>query len=113
MGGPGILFWSWHRLGYQRGVKTDKAMTFNSPQADALFETYRDQWVEHLEGNQPDLEYQISLIDGEIAQLFCQNYGQDNRKRIKTGLLIVELIERQILDEATYLAKQQLEDQGL
>lgn len=73
------------------------------------WEQYLDNEIEYLEKNQPELEYQISLIDGILAQIFCVNYGTSQRARIRTGLLLVEAIERQILEEATYQAQQRAE----
>ena len=73
------------------------------------WEQYLDTEIEHIEANQPDLEYQVSLIDDEIGQIFAINYGSSTQARIRTGLLIVEAIERQILVEATYRAKERCE----
>ena len=82
---------------------------YEDPPDIELWETYLDMEREHIEVNQADLEYQISLIDDEIGQIFAINYGSSTQARIRTGLLIVEAIERQILEEVTYRAKQRAE----
>ena len=61
---------------------------------------------DHIRTNQPDLEYQISLIDGEIAQIFAINH----KDRDKCGRLIMQCIENQITKEARYLAEQAMEE---
>ena len=56
----------------------------------------------HLKNNQPDLEYQFSLIDGELAQI----YSMHHKMRVKCGLLLMTQIEQQIMKEAVYQAEQ-------
>jgi len=71
-----------------------------------LLDEITRQEINHLSNNQPDLEYQISLIDGELAQIFTVNHK--NRRTCER--LLYQQIEEQIRLEAVYQAKQRVED---
>ena len=60
----------------------------------------------HIKINQPDLEYCISLIDGELAQIYALNHS----KRALCGHMLMQQIEQAIREEAAYRAQQRLEE---
>ena len=62
--------------------------------------------IDHIRVNQPDLEYCISLIDGELAQIYALNHG----KRALCGHMIMQQVEESIRNEAVYRAQQRIED---
>ena len=64
------------------------------------------QEIDHINVNQPDLEYCISLIDGELAQIYAINH----RERAKCGHLLMQQIEEAVKNEAEYRANQRIED---
>ena len=69
------------------------------------WETHFDNEYEHIQKNSTELEYQLSLINDELADIYAINF----RDRIKCGQLLMQAIENQIREEATYLAKQRAE----
>ena len=54
--------------------------------------------IDHIKVNQPDLEYVISLIDGEIAQLYALHHRSPNT----CGHLIMHQIDEAIRQEGEY-----------
>ncbi len=56
---------------------------------------------DHIRVNQPDLEYCISLIDGELAQIYAINH----KDRKKCGHLLMQQIELAVRQEAIYQAQ--------
>jgi hypothetical protein len=62
--------------------------------------------IDHIRVNQPDLEYCISLIDGELAQIYALNHGN----RALCGLKIMQRIEQAVREEAAYRAQQRVEE---
>ena len=67
---------------------------------------------EHIIRQQPEVQFQLSLVDDTLANLIVMHWHPTNQdKRARLGLLLLQQIEAQIVSEAAYRANEKLEDQ--
>ena len=66
---------------------------------------YIEQELEHMQVNSSECEAPISLINSDIARLWCLHRGTP-----EFGQLVDQMIDMEVLKEATYRGEQKHEE---
>ena len=69
---------------------------------------YIQQELEHMQVNSSECETPISLINSDIARLWCLHRGTP-----EFGQLVDQMIDMEVQKEAVYRGEQRAEDNGL
>ena len=69
---------------------------------------YIEEEIEHLQVNSSEVDSLISLIDSDIARLYCLHRGTP-----EFGRLVEQMIDAEIQKEGTYRGEQRAEERGL
>ena len=69
---------------------------------------YIEQELEHMQVNSSEIDSLISLIDSDIARLYCLHRGTP-----EFGRLVEQMIDTEVQKEAVYRGEQRAEDHGL
>ena len=69
---------------------------------------YIEEEIEHLQVNSSEVDSLITLIDSDIARLYCLHRGTP-----EFGRLVEQAIDLEIQKEGTYRGERRAEDHGL